>query len=95
MSFSTPNDTPESDVARARKVARDALQSGDALTRATAAGALATARLHDALAGVDARRANDRATVEGVLSVVRQGWQSPREELDALYETLRQYGHEV
>lgn len=85
------------DRRHAARVARAELRRSDglAVSGVAAAQAVASLALVELVEGVDQRRARDRHTVALILAVVRQQWESPQQELDAVYESLRQAGHAV
>lgn len=81
--------------ARAVDVASSQLNSGDPATRVSAAGVVATFELADVTLAASRPAGNDRACVQTILRAARVAWASPQQELDAIYEALRQYGHTV
>lgn len=83
------------DVQLAAKVARDGMKSGDAATRVRAAGVVAQFELADVTLMASRPAGNDRACVETIKRAARTSWASPQQELDAIYEALRQYGHSI
>ena len=77
------------------KIAADGLKSSDAATRVHAAAAVAAFELADMTLTASRPAGNDRACVETIKRAARAPWASAQQELDAIYEALRQYGHTI